>query len=255
LESYSDERAPVGKQIVLRANQSRLDYAPVNACFRVEGAENPVVAGIALLKHPGAEGQARRNALLSAIRHKDTEFNASGIESNQRYESGAVLPDSNSKPEVFRRDPVLYLQPTTRPGAKLPHAWLVNERGTRISTLDAVGKGKFTVLTGIAGVDWVQAAEALDLPFLRNVMVGSPAYQDLYFDWREIMEIEEGGVILVRPDCYVAWRQVSTPANVKSAQSILHSVLSQVLSGPGWSHGGAPPVLPYQPNFGPRLFE
>jgi 2,4-dichlorophenol 6-monooxygenase len=43
LESYSQERAPVGKQIVLRANQSRLDYAPLNACFRVHGAENPVV--------------------------------------------------------------------------------------------------------------------------------------------------------------------------------------------------------------------
>lgn len=36
LESYSAERAPVGKQIVLRANQSRLDYAPLNACFRVQ---------------------------------------------------------------------------------------------------------------------------------------------------------------------------------------------------------------------------
>ena len=39
LESYSQERAPVGKQIVLRANQSRLDYAPLNACFRIQGAE------------------------------------------------------------------------------------------------------------------------------------------------------------------------------------------------------------------------
>jgi 2,4-dichlorophenol 6-monooxygenase len=32
LESYSDERAPVGAQIVARANQSRVDYGPINAC-------------------------------------------------------------------------------------------------------------------------------------------------------------------------------------------------------------------------------
>src|SRR5258705_1567053 len=56
LESYSQERAPVGKQVVLRANQSRLDYAPLKACFRVQGAENPVAAGVARLPDSRPEG-------------------------------------------------------------------------------------------------------------------------------------------------------------------------------------------------------
>lgn len=38
LESYSEERAPVGAQVVQRANQFRLDYAPLKAALRVEGA-------------------------------------------------------------------------------------------------------------------------------------------------------------------------------------------------------------------------
>jgi 2,4-dichlorophenol 6-monooxygenase len=255
LETYSEERAPVGKQIVQRANQSRLDYGPINACFRVEGAENPVLAGIALLKAPGVEGQARRKALLVAIRHKDTEFNALGLENNQRYKSSAVLPDLNSEPEVFLRDPVLYLQPTTRPGAKLPHAWLVGIDGKRISTLDVVGKGMFTVLTGLAGVDWVKAVKALSLPFLRHLVVGTPSYQDLYCDWREVMEIEEGGVILVRPDGYVAWRQFFPPAGENAAQSILRDVLTDVLCGPDLSSGALTAIPSYQPNFGPHLFD
>ena len=33
LDSYSLERAPVGQQIVQRANQSRVDYAPLRAAF------------------------------------------------------------------------------------------------------------------------------------------------------------------------------------------------------------------------------
>lgn len=255
LETYTEERAPVGKQIVQRANQSRLDYGPINACFRVEGAENPVLAGIALLKDPGVEGQTRRKALLAAIRHKDTEFNALGLESNQRYRSSAVLPELNSKPEEFLRDPVLYLQPTTRPGAKLPHAWLVGTDGKRISTLDAVGKGKFTVLTGLAGVDWVKAVEALSLPFLRLLVVGTPTYQDLYCDWREVMEIEEGGVILVRPDGYVAWRQCFPPAGANAALSTLRDVLTDVLCGPDLCSGALTAIPPYQPNFGPHLFD
>ena len=125
LASYSQERAPVGKQVVLRANQSRLDYAPLNACFRVQGADNPVAAGIARFRDPGPKGVAARKAVQAALDLKQTEFNAQGVEMNQRYESSAVIPDVGAEPEMWRRDRDLYNQPTTRPGAKIPHAWLV----------------------------------------------------------------------------------------------------------------------------------
>lgn len=251
LETYSDERAPIGKQVVYRANQSRLDYAPLNACFRVEGASNPVAAGIERLRDPSAEGKAAREALLAAIRLKDTEFNAQGIELNQRYVSAAVIADADDAPEEFLRDPVLYVQPTTRPGAKLPHTWLVGQDGRRISTLDVVGKGLFTVLTGLSGQHWVKAADELNYPFLRTVVVGDPQYQDLYCDWQELREIEEDGVILVRPDCYVAWRQFSAPENSNEARSLLSGALARILDGK--PHPEAMSV--FEPNFGPHLFD
>jgi 2,4-dichlorophenol 6-monooxygenase len=249
LGTYCAERAPVGKQIVLRANQSRLDYAPLNACFRVAGAENPVLAGLALLKQPGAEGQARRDALLAAIRLKETEFNAEGLEMNQRYNSDAVLPDAGDEPEVFARDPVLYVQPTTRPGAKLPHAWLVGTTGRRFSTLDLVGKGKFTVLTGLAGTHWAEAAAAIGRPFLRTVVIGTPDHQDLYCDWREAMEIAEDGVLLVRPDGHIAWRHFAAPDSALAAQHLLQQALDAVL---GPTHGA---TEHYAPHFGPHVFD
>jgi 2,4-dichlorophenol 6-monooxygenase len=232
LESYSPERAPVGKQVVLRANQSRLDYAPLNACFRVQGAENPVAAGIARFRDPGPEGVAARQAVQKALDLKQTEFNAQGVEMNQRYESSAVIPDEGAKPEEWRRDRDLYNRPTTRPGAKIPHVWLVGSDGTRMSTLDVTGKGLFTVVTGLAGLAWQDAVRRLDLPFLRIVVTGSPEAQDLYCEWQRVREVEEAGALLVRPDGVVAWREKVTAKSADDAEDKLSAALCAVLDLP-----------------------
>jgi 2,4-dichlorophenol 6-monooxygenase len=232
LESYSLERAPVGRQVVLRANQSRLDYAPLNACFRVQGAENPVAAGIARFRDPGPEGVAARKAVQAALDLKQTEFNAQGVEMNQRYESSAVIPDKGAAPENWRRDRDLYHQPTTRPGAKIPHAWLVGSDGTRMSTLDATGKSLFTVVTGLAGIAWRDAARRLDLPFLRIVVTGSREAQDLYCEWQRVREIKEAGALLVRPDGVVAWRDEEAASDVDDAEEKLCAAICAVLDLP-----------------------
>ena len=230
LDSYSVERAPVGKQIVTRANQSRLDYGPLKAVFRVEGADNPVAAGIARFKDPGPEGVKARQAAQDALELKNTEFNAQGVEMNQRYDSSAVIPDPAAGEEVWKRDPQLYLQATTRPGAKIPHAWLVNRRGQRVSTLDVTGKGRFTLLTGLAGQAWVQAAEALALPFLDTVVTGQGDTLDPYCAWQRIREIHEAGAILVRPDGHVAWRQGEPVQDAAEAQRQLQAAIDRVLA-------------------------
>ncbi|WP_168787357.1 FAD-dependent monooxygenase [Paraburkholderia aromaticivorans] len=231
LETYSPERAPVGKQIVLRANQSRLDYAPIKAVFSVEGAENPVAAGIARFKDPGPEGAKARQAAQEALELKNREFNAQGVEMNQRYSSSAVIPDGQVGEEEWKRDQELYLQATSRPGAKIPHAWLIDKDGHRVSTLDVAGKGKFTLVTGLSGGAWVKAADELDLPFLRTVVTGANDAQDPYCDWQRIREIPEAGALLVRPDGYIAWRQSENVFDAAMAKELLKSTLSAVLGG------------------------
>lgn len=230
LESYSLERAPVGAQVVARANQSRLDYAPLNQCFRDPEADDPVASGLAKLRDPGAEGIARRAQLAAALELKNTEFNAQGVEMNQRCESDAVIPDPDAGDEVFARDRQLYLQATTRPGAKIPHAWLVGADGRRVSTLDLVGKGRFTVVTGIAGQAWKQAVQDLALPYLDALVVGTGHAQDVYFNWASIREIDEAGALLVRPDGVVAWRNTRGVADANAARRELGAALSQVLA-------------------------
>ncbi|MHA6780712.1 FAD-dependent monooxygenase [Pseudonocardia saturnea] len=231
LETYSDERMPVGKQVVARANQSRVDYAPLNECFRTTGEADPVAAGLAKLRDPGPDGVAVRDALTEALELKNFEFNAQGVELNQRYTSTAVLPDPNAgEEEQFARDPQLYLQATTRPGAKLPHAWLLGADGQRVSTLDVTGKGRLSLVTGLAGRSWARAAAKLDLPFLRTVVIGAKGAEDVYRDWARIREIHEAGALLVRPDGYIAWRQPAATWDDNDALTQLQSALAAVLS-------------------------
>jgi len=230
LDSYSLERAPVGAQIVARANQSRLDYGPLNQCLREPGAADPVAAGLARLASPDAEGVARRAALAEALRLKNYEFNAQGVELNQRYASAAVIADRDADLETWARDPQLHAQASTRPGAKLPHAWLVGGDGRRVSTLDVVGRGRFTLVTGLAGQAWKAAAAAMDLPFLRTVVIGEPGALDSYCAWQALREIEESGALLVRPDGIVAWRPHSGEGlDVASAGAVLDTALASLL--------------------------
>lgn len=230
LETYSVERAPVGKQIVARANQSRLDYGPMKAVFRVDGAENPVAAGIARFRDPGPEGEQARLAAQAALELKNREFNAQGVEMNQRYASTAVLREPEAGEEVWERDRELYLQATTRPGAKIPHAWLINAKGRRVSTLDVTGKGQFSVVTGLAGGAWVEAAAKLGRPYLRVVVTGARGTQDPYCEWQRRREIKEAGALLVRPDGIVAWRHTEAVHDVAEAQRLLELALDTVLS-------------------------
>lgn len=230
LESYSQERAPVGKQIVARANQSRKDYAPFKDCFQFNDGIDSVEKLLAHVKAPTPEGVETRKKLQAALELKSYEFNAQGVELNQRYESSAVIPDMGQQEEVWKQDPVLYLQATTRPGAKIPHAWLVNKEGHRISTLDVVGKGNFTLVTGLAGRAWVDAAKELNQPFLKVVVTGERGTADPYCDWQRIREIHEAGALLVRPDGVVAWRSVDAVWDLEQAFKALKDALSQILS-------------------------
>jgi 2,4-dichlorophenol 6-monooxygenase len=233
LDSYTAERAPVGRQIVERANLSRDQFGPIFDVLGVgAGSDDETIAGgLAALQDGTPEGAKKRRLLEEAVQLKNYEFNAHGVEFNQRYASGAVVSDGGPD-ERWSADPELVARPTTRPGAKLPHAWLVGSGGERISTLDVVGQGVFTVLTGLSGDSWEVAAEAcrdeLGVP-LRFVRIGEPGCRDAYGEWSRVAEMDEGGVLLVRPDGYVAWRRTTAPETEESAREVLLGALRQVL--------------------------
>lgn len=233
LDTYTAERAPVGKQIVTRANKSIGETAPVFDALDLLAPQSPeqLIANMESRKDATPAGEKRRAHLREAIDFKRYEFNAHGVELNQRYASAAVVPDGTADPG-FDRDPELYHQPSSRPGAKLPHAWLT--AGTRtLSTLDLGGGGRFALLTGIGGEAWVAAARAagaeLGLDIATAVIGPGREYEDPYGDWARVRGIGDTGALLVRPDLYVAFRRADAAADDAEARAVLGSALRRIL--------------------------
>ena len=160
LDTYQDERAPIGRQIVLRANKSIEEFGPIFDALGLLDTSDPDVmkAHMEARKEDTPEAAEQRRKLREAIELKNYEFNAHGVEMNHRYRSSAVVTDGTPEPE-FTRDPELYYHPTTWPGARLPHVWL-EQAGRKVSNHDLAGKGRFALFTGIGGDAWVEAAQA-----------------------------------------------------------------------------------------------
>ena len=230
LETYSTERAPVAEQIVLRANKSSREFGQLFDALGVTGAktEAEMVEQIEERKAITPAGRRKRAALVEAMALKDYEFNAHGVEMGQFYESTAIIGDGTPRAEP-RRDPELYYQPSTVPGARLPHAW-VGDHTRRLSTLDLAPMTRFTVLTGIAGDAWVPAAAkvAADLGVPLEAVVIGPGREvtDIYYEWTKLREVSEDGALLVRPDKHIGWRSMNL---VHNPEQVLHDALSRLL--------------------------
>lgn len=187
---------------------------------------------IAELSADSANGRARRVRLQSAVTGTSREFHAVGVEMNQRYNSQAVFQEDQGPRPDFMKDPVLYYQPNTYPGSRLPHAWLNTAIPSKLtSTIDLAGKGGFTLFTGIGGAAWKPAATKASETLSISVRVFSIGfrqdYEDAYFDWTRLRGVEESGCVLARPDRFVAWRCNEVVSN---CDDLLLSVMKKILS-------------------------
>jgi 2,4-dichlorophenol 6-monooxygenase len=211
LDSYHAERQPVGRQVVDRANQSVLE---MGGWFGALGFHPGQTAAEALARVDhlfGPEGEAERQALLAGLEQMNGQFNAHGVELNQRYVSDAVIDDGTPFPP-YARDPELYYQATTHPGAHLPHVWLERD-ATAVSTLDLCAYDRFTLVTGVGGDAWGEAARRVSRATgvtINPVVVGlGQTTNDVRGDWTRRREVSDRGCILVRPDRTIAWRSAA----------------------------------------------
>ena len=233
LDSYSAERAPVARQIVTRANQSIAEFGPIFEALGMTGGTDhaKIQASMDARCDATPEAERQRAAIREAIAFKKYEFDAHGVEMNQRYRSDAVETDGQIEP-AFDLDAELHYQPTTWPGARLPHVWVFrHDDGAQVSTLDLCGHGRFTILTGIGGEAWTEAAARIGaeigLDIAVHVIGPRRAIEDHTGDWARAREITDSGCILVRPDHHVAWRAEAVTADPAAD---LRRVLSKTLA-------------------------
>jgi 2,4-dichlorophenol 6-monooxygenase len=230
LDSYNSERQPVGRQVIDRAIKSQKELLPWSDAVGLRPGATPDQAweNIRHLFGETDEGIKRRAAVVAALDGLNWQFNAHGVELGQRYISGALVSDGTPFP-AYTRDPELYYHPTTHPGAYLPHVWL--QRGAeRVSTLDLADYSRFTLLTGVGGRAWVDAASVVGREFGLQIAAHSVGMRqsndDVSGDWARRREIDDRGCILVRPDRFVAWRSHDWLADPVQA---LRDVLTEIL--------------------------
>ncbi|CAK7226979.1 hypothetical protein SEUCBS140593_006424 [Sporothrix eucalyptigena] len=243
LNTYSIERQPVGKGIITRANQGFRDHFHVwEALGTLPKTVDERRAVLDELEAPTPAGQKRRNALRQAIQHTSHEFNGLGIEMNQHYHGPGIYTADELKPWVLpgraAEDPVLYHEPNTYPGSRLPHAWLnpgAIPTTQRISTIDIAGKGKFVLFTGIGGEAWRGAAAKVSkelggVPLEVHSIGFRQDWEDFYFAWADLRGVAESGVVLVRPDRFVAWRSQEVAGDEAACADKLGAVMRSILA-------------------------
>ena len=218
LDTYSIERSPIAKQIVTRANQSIAEFGPIFEALGLTDTQDPVKMkkNMDERKQNSPKAEKQRQALREAIAFKKYEFDAHGVEMNHRYKSNSVLTEGDKEPE-FKKDKELFYQPTTYPGARIPHAWVYDKTGVKHSLLDLCGKGNFSIFTGIGGEQWLKAVKNIEtqlgIKIQCNIIGPDQDFEDHAGEWSSIREISDSGLILVRPDQHICWRSKDMISN------------------------------------------
>jgi 2,4-dichlorophenol 6-monooxygenase len=234
LDTYEHERRPVDARNCQRSLENAVNhFETVNALgVSPESTAEENWLNLRRMWSGRPEDAEHRSSILRKMRMQSMEFNELNVEFGYTYESAAVIPDGIPAPDPV--DDVRVYEPSTRPGAPLPHAWIDDEDGRRRPTKDLVTPGRFLLIAGEDGAPWCEAARRLadetGIP-LDAVRIGH-VDGDLYdprCTWIRRREFGPEGAILVRPDRFVAWRSMG--AGDESFEELATAV-SQVLARP-----------------------
>lgn len=192
LHSYESERRPIG---VRNTTEAAGNFDKVAGLMRLP----------AEIEEDSERGRALRAEVAQRVSGQKKTWSASGMHLGYRYEGSPIIVPDATPPTPDH--PQVYV-PTTRPGARAPHAWLGNAGspapGAKNSTLDLVPRHGFALLrfdTASGETPFVAAARRLQVPFAEISLADS-----------QIAHLFERRFVLLRPDGHVAWRGDAPPA-------------------------------------------
>lgn len=213
LDTYDAER----RETALRNCQ----FALTNA-----GYVETMMAGLRAMK----SAEERREAVAASRQYG----NWTGLDLGLHYDGTegavAIVPDGTTRPEP--ENPVIDFIPNAVPGVRAPHMWVRDARnGLRVSLVDVVGLGRFTLLAGPEGEAWLaaarQAASELGLELDAYTVGAQGGLVPETGSFEALYGIEADGAALVRPDGHVAFRARSGGDERSALASALRSIMSR----------------------------
>ena len=149
------------------------------------------------------------------------------VELGYRYDSQAICHDGDAGP--------LHENPRdshARPGTRAPHAW-VRRNGERVSTLDLFGSG-FTIIGGASSQPWMNAVGAArhagHVPLDVDVyQTGVGGFEDPDGSVAQAYGLSSG-IVLVRPDGFVAWRSKTAAGSPSAVVSAISQIICKSLT-------------------------
>ncbi len=193
LKSYEIERRQVGERVVGASRYATLGRRKWRSLWRPN------------IRDDTPEGTQTR-AILSAV--ADIEQRKSnemiGAELGYRYVNSPAICNVPGGPEHLFRD----YQPTTWPGARLPHVWL----GDGTAMADRIGDGYTILKLGRTAADAGALQRALQARGAPATLLDVPD--------RAAREIYGCDLILLRPDLHVVWRGNAPPDDAAEVAAI-----------------------------------
>lgn len=162
----------------------------------------------ALLRR-GARGRRLRRHIADAVPGQEEHFVASGLEFGYSYASSLIDASEGCCPD----SDVAFYQPTTHPGARLPHAHITTDDGSPVSTHDVLAGTGLTLFTADPQ-GWSASLAGAPTTVPITVVALSAANTEDRGALIELFEIDERGAVVARPDGHVVWRTNSDAAAV-----------------------------------------
>ncbi len=215
LNTYEAERRPVAQ---INTEQSLENAGKMFGLFEaLYGADPDKIRDRfdALCQDPTAFPE-----LAPAIELQRPHFDSLNLQLGYRYISDAVI-DAAPAEDAAAIDISRY-EPSTQPGAILPHAWVELDK-QETSLLSLIPMERFTLLVGPGGDDWTETVEASPIP-LSLVTYGKDFAAAA--DWSAFSELPNNGALLIRPDRHIAKRFASV-CSADDFSRDLGSLLSQ----------------------------
>jgi len=213
LDTYECERRAVGRRNVgwglFTFQNSSVNNAAIGL---VPGQTSGNRARFAKLFEDSEMGAALRAQTVKIIDTQRIEFSAHNIELGFKYGTGGFVIDDGTEPD--ESDPLgqTYV-PSTRPGSRLPHAW-IEVLDKKMSTHDVAGsEGCFALFTDAEGDEWISAANRFANVTGIKISVAQFGpllhhFKDCDDIWAQVKGVKRGGALFVRPDNMVAWRSL-----------------------------------------------